>query len=147
MNDSYNARFYYKYFIPQDSLLEFSSDEIIYRLNDTIIIKDNKKYIYKLKVHNPGGKASLIIYNNKSNTIYCKGQYSESLDTLREYRTYDNFLPPYETSCKIVIPFFEPLLEGRWIYYKNDSISHIDYYRCGTLINSYRDKTLKLCPN
>lgn len=95
-----------------------------------VIYLPDSSYI-KVNLINCKGKMTIQQFDH-GGLLILRGEYSASLDTLKEYASeYDLF----GDLTKIKVhKYFEPLKNGVWFYYQNSQISRREEYKKGVLI-------------
>jgi hypothetical protein len=98
---------------------------------DSLKITSNDSSIYLINILNCKGKLSFSKYT-RDLVLELKGNYAEALDTLKNYANVfdlEGFPIRY-----YVFKYFQPLRDGKWIYYNPDgSIKKQEEYFKGLL--------------
>jgi len=86
------------------------------------------------------GKMQLEIFSKLDTTLIAKGEFIESLDTLKHY--VSDFIIGYDDAEKInVYSYFQPLKEGVWFYYdENGQLLRKEEYKRGIKISESKEE-------
>ncbi|MES2429305.1 MAG: hypothetical protein V4556_00115 [Bacteroidota bacterium] len=93
------------------------------KIGDTLFYNKSNKENFKLIFEDTKGKCSFERYIKGK--LYQKGQYSNSLDTLKRYVSSRNVIG--RTSIMKVQKYFEPLKHGEWLTFKSGKIVKENY--------------------